>query len=369
MHLHITEALQPDHLMHKYEAWPMAAVKRPLLIAGPCSAETEEQVMQTAHQLKAIGADIFRAGIWKPRTRPGSFEGIGSIGLQWLKRVQLETGLPVTVEVAKATHVEEALKAGIDILWIGARTTANPFAVQEVADALAGVDIPVLVKNPVNPDVALWIGAVERVAASGISRIGAVHRGVSQYGHSIYRNRPEWQMAIEFRKALPDLLLINDPSHIAGNRDLIQSVAQMAIDLKFDGLMVETHITPDAAWSDSKQQVTPAQLGEIMRKLVVRDELPEGVELKSVEDFRSAINEIDDQLLEMLSYRMKVVDDIAQFKKQHNMTIFQEGRWNELMDRHLSKADGTGLSEEFIIQLFRAIHQESINKQTGILNS
>jgi chorismate mutase len=363
------EAVQPDHLMHKHEAWPAAALKRPLLIAGPCSAETEEQVMQTAHQLKAIGTDIFRAGIWKPRTRPGSFEGIGSIGLQWLKRVQLETGMPVTVEVAKAKHVEEALMAGIDILWIGARTTANPFAVQEVADALAGVDIPVLVKNPVNPDVALWIGAVERVAASGISRIGAVHRGVSQYGHSIYRNRPEWQMAIEFRKALPDLLLINDPSHIAGNRDLIQSVAQMALDLKFDGLMVETHINPDAAWSDSKQQVTPQQLGEIMRKLVVRDETPDGVELKSVEDFRSAINEIDDQLLEMLSYRMKVVDDIAQFKKQHNMTIFQEGRWNQLMDRHLSKAELTGLSEEFIIQLFRAIHQESINKQTGILNS
>jgi chorismate mutase len=363
------EAVQPDHLMHKHEAWPVAALKRPLLIAGPCSAETEEQVMQTAHQLKAIGTDIFRAGIWKPRTRPGSFEGIGSIGLQWLKRVQLETGMPVTIEVAKAKHVEEALMAGIDILWIGARTTANPFAVQEVADALAGVDIPVLVKNPVNPDVALWIGAVERVAASGISRIGAVHRGVSQYGHSIYRNRPEWQMAIEFRKAMPDLLLINDPSHIAGNRDLIQSVAQMALDLKFDGLMVETHITPDTAWSDSKQQVTPRQLGEIMRKLVVRDETPDGVELKSVEDFRSAINEIDDQLLEMLSYRMKVVDDIAQFKKQHNMTIFQEGRWNQLMDRHLSKAELTGLSEEFIIQLFRAIHQESINKQTGILNS
>ncbi len=363
------EAVQPDHLMHKHEAWPVAALKRPLLIAGPCSAETEEQVMQTAHQLKAIGTDIFRAGIWKPRTRPGSFEGIGSIGLQWLKRVQLETGMPVTIEVAKAKHVEEALEAGIDILWIGARTTANPFAVQEVADALAGVDIPVLVKNPVNPDVALWIGAVERVAASGTSRIGAVHRGVSQYGHSIYRNRPEWQMAIEFRKAMPDLLLLNDPSHIAGNRDLVQSVAQMALDLKFDGLMVETHINPDAAWSDSKQQVTPQQLGVIMRKLVVRDETPDGVELKSVEDFRSAINEIDDQLLEMLSYRMKVVDDIAQFKKQHNMTIFQEGRWNQLMDRHLSKAEVAGLSEEFIIELFRAIHQESINKQTGILNS
>ncbi len=364
-----TDLIQPASVLTKYDAWPLAAQKRPLLIAGPCSAETEAQVMQTASDLKAIGADIFRAGIWKPRTRPGSFEGIGSEGLLWLNRVQRELGLPVAVEVAKARHVEEALAAGIDILWIGARTTANPFAVQEVADALAGVEVPVLVKNPVNPDVALWIGAVERVAASGISRIGAVHRGVSQYSHSIYRNRPEWQMAIEFRKAMPDLLLINDPSHIAGNRDLIQSVAQMALDLKFDGLMVETHITPDEAWSDSKQQVTPVQLFNIMRNLVVRDEMPEGVELKSVEDFRTAINEIDDQLLEMLSYRMKVVNDIAQFKKQHNMTIFQEGRWNQLMDRHLSKSDGTGLSEEFIIQLFRAIHQESINKQTGILNS
>jgi chorismate mutase len=365
----IVEAVQMQQVMEKYDAWPLAAHRRPLLIAGPCSAETEEQVMRTAHELKAIGADIFRAGIWKPRTRPGSFEGIGSIGLPWMKRVQLETGLPVTIEVANARHVEEALKAGIDILWIGARTTANPFAVQEVADALAGVDIPVLVKNPVNPDVALWIGAVERVAASGISRLGAVHRGVSQYGHSIYRNRPEWQMAIEFRKHMPQLLFINDPSHIAGNRDLIQSVAQMAMDLKFDGLMVETHINPDAAWSDSRQQVTPQQLATIIRKLVVRHEVPEGVELKSVEDFRSAINEIDDQLLEMLSYRMKVVDDIAHFKKQHNMTIFQEGRWNELMARHLEKSGPTGLSEEFIVQLFRAIHQESINKQTEILNS
>lgn len=362
------ETVLPETLMDKFEAWPMAAGKRPLVIAGPCSAETEEQVMATAWGLRSIGADIFRAGIWKPRTRPGSFEGIGSIGLQWLKRVQLETGMPVTVEVAKAKHVEEALEAGIDILWIGARTTANPFAVQEVADALAGVDIPVLVKNPVNPDVALWIGAVERVAASGISRIGAVHRGVSQYGHSIYRNRPEWQMAIEFRKAMPGLLFINDPSHIAGDRDLIASVAQMALDLKFDGLMIESHIAPDEAWSDRRQQVTPEQLGAILRKLTVRDETPDGVELKSVEDFRAAINELDDQLLEMLSYRMKVVDDIAHFKKLHNMTIFQEGRWNQLMDRHLSKSESTGLSEEFIIQLFRAIHQESINKQTGILN-
>lgn len=360
---------QVGQLMSRYDAWPIAALKRPMLIAGPCSAETEEQVMDTARGLKAIGADIFRAGIWKPRTRPGSFEGVGSIGLQWLNRVKTETGLPVTVEVAKAKHVEEALRAGIDILWIGARTTANPFAVQEVADALAGVDIPVLVKNPVNPDLALWIGAAERVAASGVSRLGAVHRGISQYGHSIYRNRPEWQMAIEFRKALPDLLLINDPSHIAGNRELIQSVSQMALDLKFDGLMIETHIDPDRAWSDSRQQLTPQQLGEVMRKLVVRDELPEGVELKSVEDFRAAINEIDDQLLEMLSYRMKVVDDIAHFKKQNNKTIFQEGRWNQLMERHLSKSDGTGLSEEFIIQLFRAIHQESINKQTVVLNA
>ena len=367
--MEVTNVLELQGIMDKYEAWPIAANKRPFLIAGPCSAETEDQVMQTAHQLKAIGADVFRSGIWKPRTRPGTFEGIGSIGLQWLNRVQRETGLSVTIEVANARHVDEALKAGVDILWIGARTTANPFAVQEIADALVGVDIPVLVKNPVNPDVALWIGAVERVAASGISRLGAVHRGVSQYGHSIYRNRPEWQMAIEFRKHMPQLLFINDPSHIAGNRDLVASVAQMAMDLKFDGLMIETHITPDAAWSDSKQQVTPKQLGEIIRKLVVRDEVPEGVELKSVEDFRSAINEIDDQLLEMLSYRMKVVDDIANFKKQYNMTIFQEGRWNELMARHLEKAGPTGLSEEFIVQLFRAIHQESINKQTGILNS
>lgn len=355
-------------MLTKTEAWPTLKEKKPMIIAGPCSAETEEQVIQTAQGLKGKGVDVFRAGIWKPRTRPGSFEGIGSIGLPWLKRVKQETGLPIAIEVANVKHVYEALRAGIDILWIGARTTVNPFAIQEIADALQGVDIPVLIKNPINPDVALWLGAIERIEKSGISRIGAIHRGVSQAGKSVYRNNPEWQMVIDLKKNIPDILLINDPSHISGNRELVAKISQQALDLKFDGLMIETHIDPDHAWSDAAQQVTPEQLGIILNRLIVKTEQPEGVELKNIEELRKSIGYIDDQLIDLLGYRMKIVEDIAQFKKRNNMTILQENRWNELVKNHVENGTNKGLSADFITKVFNSVHQESIERQNSLIN-
>jgi chorismate mutase len=342
---------------------------KPLLIAGPCSAETEDQVMQTAVQLKNVGIDWYRAGIWKPRTRPGSFEGVGSVGLPWLKRVKEELGLKTTIEVATAQHVEDALKFNIDMLWIGARTTANPFAIQEVANALRGVNIPILVKNPVNPDVSLWMGAIERIQKSGIIDIGAIHRGVSQFEKSIYRNKPEWQMAIELKKQLPSIPMLCDPSHIAGNRELIEQVAQMALELKMDGLMIETHINPDYAWSDAAQQVTPDQLAHIIQRLVCKKEQPEGVALHTIDELRNSINYVDQQLIDLLSYRMQIVEEIAQFKKQHNMTIFQEERWNALSERHKATAAKIGLNPDFVYQIFKEIHLASIDKQTSIINN
>lgn len=356
-------------MLSKKEAWPQIQNNKPLIIAGPCSAESEDQVIQTAIELKKNDrVGIFRAGIWKPRTRPGSFEGVGSIGLPWMQRVQKEVGLPVSVEVANAKHVEEALKAGIDLLWIGARTSANPFAVQEVADALQGVDVPVLVKNPVNPDVGLWIGAIERLNKAGINRLGAIHRGVSQFEKSMFRNNPEWQMAIELREQMPDILLINDPSHITGNRELIAKVSQTALDLKFDGLMIETHIDPDNAWSDSAQQVSPDQLSLILDRLILKSEIPEGIELKNIAELRKSINFIDDQIIDLLSYRMKVVQDIAQFKLKNKMTIFQENRWNNLLKKHTDHAEALGLDTEFISKIFHAIHLDSIATQSKLIN-
>jgi len=349
--------------------WPEFSTEFPYVIAGPCSAETEEQVVQIAQQLKKDErVKLFRAGVWKPRTRPGSFEGNGVKALPWLKNVKDEIGLPITIEVATPNHVEDSLKAGIDVLWIGARTTANPFAVQQIADALKGVDIPVLVKNPVNPDVALWLGAIERIYSSGIDNIGAIHRGVSQFNKTLFRNNPEWQMAIELREQLPDILLINDPSHITGNRKLVPSVAQKAVDLKFDGLMIETHIDPDNAWSDAAQQVTPGSLKSILDHLVIRSENPDGVEVKSIEELRTSINTIDNQIIDLLGYRMKVVEDIARFKAANQMTIIQESRRNDLLDKQLKNGQLAGLSTEFIARVFRAIHQESIDKQSKIIN-
>lgn len=345
--------------------------KRPLIISGPCSAETEEQVMQTAIRLAATGkVDILRAGIWKPRTRPGSFEGVGTKGLPWLQKARKETGLPVAIEVATAKQVEDALHFGVDVLWIGARTTVNPFSVQDVADALKGVDVPVLIKNPINPDLELWIGAVERVAKAGIKNIGLIHRGFSSYGNTEYRNAPMWHLAIEMKRRNPGMLLINDPSHICGRRDILLDVAQKAIDLDFDGLIIESHIDPDTAWSDAKQQVTPEKLGEMIEAIIWRKEDINSEELHiQMNKMRSQINHLDDELMQLLGQRMKVADQIGQYKKDNNITILQTTRWNEILERAYVKGANLGLGKEFITKYFDAVHMESINHQNKIMNS
>ena len=345
--------------------------KRPLIISGPCSAETEEQVVQTATRLAATGkVDILRAGIWKPRTRPGSFEGIGTKGLPWLQQAKKESGLPVAVEVANAKQVEDALHFGVDVLWIGARTTVNPFSVQDVADALKGADVPVLIKNPINPDLELWIGAVERVANAGINNIGLIHRGFSSYGNTEYRNAPMWHLAIEMKRRNPGMLLINDPSHICGRRDILMDVAQKAIDLDFDGLIIESHIDPDNAWSDAKQQVTPERLGEMIGAIIWRTEEIDSEELHAVmEKMRQQINQLDDELLQLIGQRMKVADKIGQYKKDNNITILQTNRWNAILERAYQRGDKLGLSQEFITKYFDAVHMESINHQNKIMNS
>jgi len=345
--------------------------KRPLIISGPCSAETEEQVLQTATRLAATGkVDILRAGIWKPRTRPGSFEGIGTKGLPWLQQARRASGLPVAVEVATGKQVEDALHFDVDVLWIGARTTVNPFSVQEVADALKGVDVPVLIKNPINPDLELWIGAVERVAKAGIKNIGLIHRGFSSYGNTEYRNAPMWHLAIEMKRRNPDMLLINDPSHICGRRDILMDVAQKAIDLDFDGLIIESHIDPDNAWSDAKQQVTPERLGEMISSIIWRKEDINSEELHAaMEKMRQQINQLDDELLLLLGQRMKVADKIGQYKKDNNITILQTNRWNAILDRAFAKGEQLGLSREFITKYFDAVHMESINHQNKIMNA
>ena len=345
--------------------------KRPLIISGPCSAETEEQVLETAHRLKATGkVDMLRAGIWKPRTRPGSFEGIGTKGLPWMQRAKKETGLPTTVEVATAKQVEDALHFDVDVLWIGARTTVNPFSVQEVADALRGVNVPVLIKNPINPDLELWIGAVERVAKAGIKQIGLIHRGFSSYGNSEYRNAPMWHLAIEMKRRNPEMMMINDPSHICGRRDILQDVAQKAIDLDYDGLIIESHIDPDKAWSDAKQQITPERLGEMLGDIIWRREDVASEEYHAaLEKLRNQINHLDDELMQILSQRMKVAEKIGQYKKENNITILQTNRWNEILERAFQKGEKLGLSKEFITKYFDAVHLESINHQTKVLNS
>mgnify|MGYP000017502884 FL=1 len=345
--------------------------KRPLIISGPCSAETEDQVVQTATRLAATGkVDILRAGIWKPRTRPGSFEGIGTKGLPWLQQAKKESGLPVAIEVATAKQVEDALHFGVDVLWIGARTTVNPFSVQDVADALKGADVPVLIKNPINPDLELWIGAVERVANAGIKNIGLIHRGFSSYGNTEYRNAPMWHLAIEMKRRNPGMLLINDPSHICGRRDILMDVAQKAIDLDFDGLIIESHIDPDNAWSDAKQQVTPERLGEMISSIVWRTETIDSEELHAVmEKMRQQINQLDDELLQLIGQRMKVADKIGQYKKDNNITILQTNRWNAILERAYQRGDKLGLSQEFITKYFDAVHMESINHQNKIMNA
>lgn len=344
--------------------------KRPLIISGPCSAETEEQVIQTALRLKQTGkVDVLRAGIWKPRTRPGNFEGVGSMGLPWLQKAKQLTGLPFAVEVATAKQLEDALKHNTDIVWIGARTTANPFSVQEIADALKGVDIPVLIKNPVNPDMELWTGALERVIKAGIENIALIHRGFSAYGDSEFRNAPMWQLAIEMKRRFPELPFIIDPSHICGNRHMLQEITQNAIDLDYDGVIIESHIDPDQAWSDANQQITPERLKELLEDIVWRKEKITSEELHTqLEKLRRQIDRLDDEILQLLHHRMKISEQIGLYKKDHNITILQTERWNQILERVYKNGEKAGLSKEFITQYFDAIHMESIKHQDAIMN-
>ena len=345
-------------------------LEHPLVIAGPCSAETEEQVLAIAHELKDSDVSIYRAGIWKPRTRPGGFEGVGAIGLKWLQKAKAETGLLMATEVANAAHVKLALEHDIDVLWIGARTTVNPFAVQEIADALEGTDKIVLVKNPVNPDLALWLGGVERLYNANIKKLGVIHRGFSTYEKTKYRNIPEWQLAIELQNKFPDLPLICDPSHITGKRDMIQEVSQQALDLNYDGLIIETHTDPDNAWSDAAQQVTPTVLKQIFKSLRVRKETDQADDYnQKMASLRVNIDEIDTKLLETLGKRMKISDQIGELKKEKNVAVLQNKRWNEILGKMILEGEQKGLSEEFILRIFKAIHQESISHQEKVINN
>jgi chorismate mutase len=346
------------------------ATKKPFIISGPCSAETEEQMVATARQIAATGkVHALRAGIWKPRTRPGQYEGAGQEGLAWLMQAKKETGLPVTTEVANAAHVEACLKAGVDILWVGARTTVNPFSVQEVADALKGVDIPVMVKNPVNPDLELWIGALERLNKAGISKLAAIHRGFSSSEKGPFRNAPMWDMPIELKTRIPDLDIICDPSHISGNRDLIALISQKALDLDMVGLMIESHINPDAAWSDAKQQVTPAALSQIIDGLVVRTTSSDNKIFKdTLSILREQIDVLDDEIMQKLAARMKISEKIGQYKKENNVTILQVTRWEEIIQTRISLGKAMGLDSSFTNDLLKLIHQESIQVQTRVMN-
>ncbi|MBO5205230.1 MAG: bifunctional 3-deoxy-7-phosphoheptulonate synthase/chorismate mutase type II [Prevotella sp.] len=339
--------------------------ERPFVIAGPCSAETEEQVMKTAKELASKGCHNFRAGVWKPRTKPGGFEGNGEKAMPWLQEVKKETGMLVSTEVATPEHVEIALKYGVDILWVGARTSANPFAMQALADSLKGVDVPVLVKNPVNPDLELWIGALERINGAGVKRLGAIHRGFSSYDKKIYRNLPMWQIPIELKRRIPDLPILCDPSHIGGCRELIAPLCQQAMDMGFEGLIVESHCEPDKAWSDAKQQVTPDVLDYILSLLVVRDGT---ITTEGISQLRSQIDDLDNQLMDLLAKRMRVCREIGQYKKEHNMTVVQTGRYNEILDKRGAQGALCGMSAEFVKQVFEMIHEESVRQQIEIIN-
>ena len=346
-------------------ALPGIEAKRPMVIAGPCSAETEEQVLETAKQLSNNGVKIFRAGVWKPRTKPGGFEGVGIEALPWLQRVKAETGMLLATEVATPKHVEAALAAGIDILWIGARTTANPFSVQSIADALKGTDVPVLVKNPVNPDIELWTGALLRINSAGITRLGAIHRGFSSVDSKLYRNPPMWHIPIELKRRFPALPLICDPSHMGGRRDLIAPLSQQAMDLGFEGLMIESHCNPDCAWSDAKQQVLPEVLDFILDRLVVREEMEV---TESITQLRKQIDELDNQLMDLLTKRMRVSREIAEYKKLHNMTVVQTTRYSEILDKRATQGSLCGMSPDFIRDIYEHIHEESVRQQLEIMN-
>ena len=341
----------------------------PLVVAGPCSAETEDQVLKIAHELKDSDVNYFRAGIWKPRTRPGNFEGVGALGLKWLQKVKAETGMKTATEVANAAHVKLALEHDIDLLWIGARSTVSPFIVQEIAEALEGTDKIVLVKNPVNPDLALWLGGIERLYSADIKNLGVIHRGFSTYEKTRYRNNPEWQIAIELQNRFPDLPLICDPSHITGKRDMIFEVSQTALDLNFNGLMIETHTDPDNAWSDAAQQVTPETLIQMMEDLKIRKETDTEADYRNaLNTLRTQIDVIDHQLIDILGKRMKIADAIGELKKDKNVAVLQSKRWNEILGKMILEGEQNKLSEEFILRVFKAIHQESINHQEKIMN-
>ncbi|MGH1339329.1 MAG: chorismate mutase [Aureispira sp.] len=342
--------------------------QRPFLISGPCSAETREQVLQTCRQIAPLGVDMLRAGIWKPRTRPGSFEGLGAVALPWLQEAGQETGLPTCCEVATPAHVEAALAHQIDALWIGARTTVNPFAVQAIADALKGVDIPVLIKNPVNPDLELWVGAIERVYGAGIRKIAAIHRGFSVYNAPKYRNQPQWEIPIELQRRLPNLEIIGDPSHIAGRRDLLHEVAQQSLNLNFNGLMIESHIAPDEAWSDAKQQVTPEGLASLLDRLILRQRDTDNADyVQHIEQLRHLIDDFDTQTLALLSKRMDAVREIGEQKRISNIAIFQIDRWLNVRESALNKASESNLSTTFVEDIINSIHKESIRQQTAIM--
>jgi chorismate mutase len=341
----------------------------PLVVAGPCSAETEDQVLKIAHELKDSDVNYFRAGIWKPRTRPGNFEGVGALGLKWLQKVKAETGMKTATEVANAAHVKLALEHDIDLLWIGARSTVSPFIVQEIAEALEGTDKIVLVKNPVNPDLALWLGGIERLYSANIKNLGVIHRGFSTYEKTRYRNNPEWQIAIELQNRFPDLPLICDPSHITGKRDMIFEVSQTALDLNFNGLMIETHTDPDKAWSDAAQQVTPESLIKLMEDLKIRKATDTEADYRNaLNTLRTQIDVIDHQLIDILGKRMKIADAIGELKKDKNVAVLQSKRWNEILGKMILEGEQNKLSEEFILRVFKAIHQESINHQEKIMN-
>ncbi len=345
--------LNPDFI-------PNVELQRPIIISGPCSAETEEQLLSTAHQLKEIGVTIFRAGVWKPRTKPGGFEGVGQKGLEWMQRVRRETGMLISVEVATPEHVRQALEAKMDMLWIGARTSANPFAMQDIADALKGVDIPVLVKNPVSPDLDLWMGAMQRLRNAGISRLGAIHRGFSSYGDSLYRNQPIWSIPIELHRQYPDMPIICDPSHMGGKRSMVEPITQQAMDLGFSGVMIESHCNPDEAWSDAAQQLTPSDLGEVLKRIVIRDK---SVSTQDLSDLRREIDEVDGTLIELLAKRMKLSHQVGLFKKEHDMPILQATRYDEILEKRGKQAEQLGLEKEFVLEVLQTIHEASVELQ------
>jgi chorismate mutase len=350
--------------------WGMFTEPKPSVVAGPCSAESEEQVMETAKGLKEMGINVFRAGIWKPRTHPGCFEGVGAVGLKWLQRVQKEYGLKVATEVAGEKHVAECLKHGVDMVWLGARTTANPFLVQEIADALKGTDIPVLVKNPVNADLDLWIGALERLSRAGIKKLGVIHRGFSTFDKIKYRNDPQWQVAIELRSRYPELPFFVDPSHMGGSRDYIHEISQRSLDLGFEGLMIESHCNPAVALSDAKQQLTPDELSDLLyNQVVVRDKDSDAPQWKeNIDQLRAKIDVIDENIVYALGSRMNVSRKIGEYKKENNIAIIQTARWDKVFSKVLEKGKEYGLSEKFLSDVFTAIHEASVEVQNEIIS-